>query len=513
LIYWMKRIQKNCGINMRKFSALIVLSLCTPLPLSAQPGNALDGSVSVAREADEYTFSQGYPTGDTAEDIYRNSDLRRAVEAYKIFLPTVATEAVIQQMITAGAVPNKIGIVMAQGPKQQFAATNSDTPYSLATLDLKQAGPMVIEMPANKLLIGLVDDHNMRWITDTGSIGPERGEGGKHLILPPDYDGDIPEGYYVSQSKTWRLVAAIRTVPLDGDVPKAIKAVHGIKIYPLSKAGEPVEHYYIDVTHKRMPLPLLEWEGTLEYWRQLHAIIQYEYPQVENRFAMGALTELGMETGKPFDPSPERERLLRKAAEIAHAELSVSLYANRRPSRIAWEGQQWESIPVGTFHPPTGDFGTASQIDLDAYDQYFFFGWGTSAAIGKQEVGGGSIYFTAFMDRSSSYLDGGKSYSMTIPGPVPAALFWSATVYDAETRVLIETPLDRAAVRSHLDRPKGNSDGSYDIYFGPEAPAGMESNWVQTIPGRGWFPMVRLYGPQKEVFDGSWKLTDIVELK
>ncbi len=498
---------------LRQSSALIVLSLCAASPLNAQQNNALDGSVSVARDVAEYTFSQGFPTGETAEGIYWNSDLRRAVEAYKIFLPTLATEAVIQQMVAAGARPNEIGIVMAQGPKQQFAATNSDTPYSLTTLDLKQAGPMVIEMPPNQLLIGLVNDHNMRWITDTGSIGPEKGKGGKHLILPPGYKGDIPEGYYVSKSKTWRLVPAIRTVPLDGDVQKAIEAVHGIKVYPLSKAGEPVEHRYIDVTHKRLPLPLLDWEGTLEYWRQLHAIIQYEYPQPEYRYTMGALAELGIEKGKPFDPGPEKEKLLKKAAKIAHAELSASLYANRRPSRIAWEGQQWESIPVGTMHLPTGDFGTASAIDLDAYDQYFFFGWGTSSAIGRQEVGGGSIYFTTFKDISGRYLDGSKSYKMTIPGPIPADLFWSTTVYDAETRCLIESPLDRAAVRSHLDQPRANSDGSYDIYFGPEAPAGMESNWVQTIPGKGWFPMVRLYGPQKAAFDGSWKLTDIVELK
>ena len=496
---------------LRRLGIGLVFAFGTASPSIAQDDAYLDGTISAAPEATEYTFSQGFPTGDTANAIYRNSDLRRAIEAYKTFLPTLATEAVIQQMINAGAKPNEIGIVMAQGPKQQFAATNSDTPYSLTTLDLKQAGPMVIEMPPNQLLIGLINDHNMRWIADTGSIGPEEGKGGKHLILPPGYDGEIPDGYYVSQSRTWRLVPAIRTVPLDGDVQKAIDAVNGIKVYPLSKAGEPVVHHYIDVTHKRLPLPLLEWEGTIEYWRQLHAIIQYEFPQLENRYTMGALSELGIKKGEPFRPNPESKKLLAKAAKIAHAELSASLYANRRTSRIVWEGQQWESVPVGRMHLPTGDFGTAAAIDLDASDQYFFFGWGTSSAIGRQEVGGGSIYFTTYKDKSARYLDGGMSYKMTMPGPVPANLFWSTTVYDAETRCLIETPLDRAAVRSHLDQPQAHPDGSYDIYFGPEAPAGMESNWVQTIPGKGWFPMVRLYGPRKGAFDGSWKLTDIVE--
>jgi hypothetical protein len=470
-------------------------------------------SLAVVPESMNYSFRLGFPEGDTAKSIYRNSDLRRAIEAYKTLLPTLATEAVIQQMMAAGAKPNEVGIVMAQGPKQQFAATNSDTPYALTTLDLRQAGPMVIEMPPNQLLIGFVNDHNMRWITDTGSIGPEKGEGGKHLILPPGHEGVIPNGYYVSRSKTWLVVSAIRTVPFDGDVQKAISAVHDIKIYPLSKAGEPVEHRYIDVTEKRLPLPLLDWEGTFEYWRQVHAIIQHEYPQVENRYTMGALAELGIEQDKPFDPTPESRELLAEAAKIAHEELSISLYANRRPFRISWEGQQWESIPVGTMHLATGDLGTASKIDLDAYDQYFFFGWGTSSAIGRKEVGAGSIYFTTFKDQSGSYLDGGENYKMTIPGPVPSNLFWSTTVYDAYTRCLIETPLDRAAVRSHLDNPKANSDGSYDIYFGPKAPDGLENNWVQTIPDKGWFPMVRIYGPKVEAFDGSWKLSEITKVK
>jgi len=229
---------------------LLVLALVGALGVSTVNAQErlLDGNISFASETKEYTFTQGYPTGDTAEHVYQQSDLRRAIEAYKNFLPTMATEAVIQQMMTAGAKLNEIGIVMAQGPKQQFAAANSDTPYALSALDLQKAGPMVIEMPPNPLLIGLVDDHNMRWVADIGSIGPEKGKGGKHLFLPPGYEGDIPEGYYVWRCMTWKLVAAIRTVPLDGDVQKAIRAVHKIKIYPLSKAGEPVTYRYLDVS-------------------------------------------------------------------------------------------------------------------------------------------------------------------------------------------------------------------------------------------------------------------------
>ncbi len=494
---------------------LLALALVGALSVSTVNAHEslLDGNISLASETKEYTFTRGYPTGDTAEHIYQLSDLRRAIEAYKTYLPTLATEAVLQQMITAGAKPNEIGIVMAQGPKQQFAAANSDTPYALSTLDLQKAGPMIIEMPPNPLLIGLVNDHNMRWVADIGSIGPEKGKGGKHLFLPPGYEGDIPEGYYVWRSMTWKLAVAIRTVPLDGDVPKAIRAVHKIKIYPLSKAGEPVTYRYLDVSDKRLPLPILDWEGRLEFWRQLHAVIQEEQSQLEYRYTLGALAELGIVKGQPFKPNTRTEEILKKAAEIAHAELSISIYANRRPSRITWDDRQWETLPVGPFHAKSGDFGSADAIDLDASDHYFFCGWGTSSAIGRAEVGGGSIYFAGFRDSSGAYLDGGKTYKMSIPSPVPASLFWSTTVYDAETRCLIETALDRAAVRSHLDSPQANADGSYDIFFGPEAPEGKKANWIQTIPGTGWFLMVRLYGPKEEAFDGTWKLGDIGEVK
>lgn len=174
-----------------------------------------------------------------------------------------------------------------------------------------------------------------------------------------------------------------------------------------------------------------------------------------------------------------------------------------------WDDRQWELLPLATMHLPKGDFGSASTVSRMASDQFFFFGWGTSSTIGKQEPGSGSVYYSSFKDQTGTYIDGTKSYRMTIPGPVPAKLFWSVTVYDAYTRCLIETPLMRAAVRSHLEKPVPNEEGSYEITFGPKNPGVPESNWVQTIPGKGWLATVRLYGPTKAVFDGSWKLGEI----
>jgi len=468
----------------------------------------LDGSISSAQGADTYSFRQGFPTGSTAADVYKNSMTRRAIEAYKTFLQTIATEAVFQQMAAAGAVPNKVGVNMDQGPMQQFAATNSDTPYNFIVMDLRE-GPMVIDMPANPLLLGIVNDHNMRWIENVGGIGPDNGEGGRHLFLPPNYQGDVPDGYFVSQSDTWMVVAAIRSVPLDGDGAAAIKAAQEMKAYPLGQEQQADSWQWIDASGTRMPLPLLDWEGNLGFWRELHQVLQYDRTMDEDRYAMGSLQQLGIEVGKPFPTDEATLKILGDAALAAHAELSISLYANSDPARLMWDDRRWEILPLATMHLPKGDFGDETLSAREGADQYFFFGWGTSSTIGVQEPGGGSVYYSTFADTEGEYLDGAKSYQVTIPGPVPAELFWSVTVYDAETRVLIEAPLNRAAVRSHRDNPQVNPDGSFTVQFGPDAPDGPESNWVQTVPGRGWFTIVRLYGPTEDVFNGNWRLDDV----
>ena len=475
---------------------------------SASEDLILDGSISSAQGASSYSFRQGFPTGSTAADVYRNSMTRRAIEAYKTFLPTIATEAVFQQIAAAGAVPNRVGVNMDQGPMQQFAATNSDTPYNFVIMDLRE-GPMVIDMPANPLLLGIVNDHNMRWIENVGGIGPDNGKGGRHLFLPPDYEGDVPEGYFVSQSDTWMAVAAIRSVSLDGDGATAINAAQEVKAYPLGQEQLADSWQWVDASGTRMPLPLLDWEGRVGFWQELHRVMQYETTMDEDRYAMGSLQQLGLIAGEPFPSDEATHEILASAARTAHAELSITLYANSDPARFMWDDRRWEFIPLTTMHLPKGDFGNETLISREGSDQFFFFGWGTSSTIGVREPGGGSVYFSTYSDIEKKYLDGAKSYQLTLPGPVPADLFWSVTVYDAETRVLIETPLNRAAVRSHRDKPQANSDGSFTIQFGPDAPDGPESNWVRTAPGRGWLATVRLYGPTEDVFNGNWRLDDI----
>jgi hypothetical protein len=262
-----------------------------------------------------------------------------------------------------------------------------------------------------------------------------------------------------------------------------------------------------------MPLPILTWENKLEYWRQLHAVIQTETAPAEFRPMLGMLVPLGIEQGKPFNPDARTQRILEEAAHTALAEMSVVFYASRNPARIAWKDRTWEWFPLQLISAETGDFGVPAYLDLESSDAYFFLGYGVSAAIGKPTVGAGSVYWFASRDGTGAFLDGGKTYKLTVPGPVPGKLFWSMTLYDVDTRCLIATDQNRAAIRSLVDKPQANADGSYDLYFGPKAPAGKEGMWVKTIPGKGWFSAFRVYGPQAPAFDGTWKLNDIAEVR
>ena len=184
---------------------------------------------------------------------------------------------------------------------------------------------------------------------------------------------------------------------------------------------------------------------------------------------------------------------------------------SRDPERITWKDRMWEWYPLQLISAQTGDFGVPEFPDLEFTDGYWWAGYGTSAAIGSRQPGAGSVYIGTFRDRTGAFLDGGKNYHLTVPGPVPAALFWSVTVSDVDTRCMIATGQDTAALRSVIEKPQPSEDGSYDLYFGPTAPAGGEGQWIQTIPGKGWFVFLRIYGPQTPAFDGSWKLHDIAE--
>jgi hypothetical protein len=150
---------------------------------------------------------------------------------------------------------------------------------------------------------------------------------------------------------------------------------------------------------------------------------------------------------------------------------------------------------------------------LDSRVMYFYLYTGVTPAMNQAPVGSGSAYATAAVDSKGRYLDGGKTYSVTLPGPVPAKDFWSFVVYSGQTRSVLETDQIAGGLDSLHPNVKPNTDGSYTVWFAPTAPAGHEGNWIQTMPGKSFFLILRLYGPLQPWFDQSWKPGDLELVK
>lgn len=131
----------------------------------------------------------------------------------------------------------------------------------------------------------------------------------------------------------------------------------------------------------------------------------------------------------------------------------------------------------------------------------------------RRTPGAGSLYWLGLRDSGGAYLDGGKTYKLTVPQPVPDKLFWSVTLYDTETRSMVQTDQNKAAVRSMFELKSVSTTQPTELYFGPKAPAGKEGVWIKTTPGKGWFAYFRIYGPDGPAFDGSWKPGDFEEVK
>jgi hypothetical protein len=448
----------------------------------------------------------GYPKPETLEKTYNETDLDRAVQAYRFFYPTVSGISVFKGNAKAGGVANEVFGVLDTQPRHVGFTYNSDTPYGFVMLDLR-AGPMTIEVPAGPLVIVAIDV-NQRWVADMGVPGPDAGEGGKHLILSPDSGEEVPSGFHVWRSSTYRVVIGVRAIPVGADVKAALERIKAIKVRPLVPSADWSEPKWIDVTAKPHDTTPLSVEGKLDYWKLLHEVIDAEPPFAGYSAYYGELAALGIVKGKPFAPDGRTKRLLEEAAQLGKTEMCAQSFADRRPDRVVWKDRRWE---WAALRFESGDFMADGRLDLEARDKWFYQAIGASPAMFRREPGSGSLYWLGTRDKTGEYLDGGKSYTLLVPRPVPCALFWSVTVYDAETRSQVQAKQGRAALRSLFELKDQAGDEPVDLHFGPSPPAGKagaEKRWIQTLPGKGWFAYFRLYGPQAPAFDGSWKPGD-----
>lgn len=446
------------------------------------------------------------PARSSIPVIFDELDYQFACQAYLWALPLVSyAQWKTQHYEVFGATGSDLVRYLSYRDRLGLITANATTPYILNFFDLSESGPLVIELPAGPTAGG-VSDFWQREVGAMGEMGPDRGEGGKYLILAPGVDepAELSEDYRILRSSGVNIMFGFRT--LDPDPTRADALVHGVRIYPYADRDEPAPTRIVSPDGR-------PWTGDqpkgLDYWRTLHSIYQSEVVDERDRFYLAMLKQLGIEKGKPFAPDERLTRILEQGAAAGELMAQANTFAKRFEQGSYWPDRAWEQAIVLDNSAQRGD----GYDELLERASWFYEAVSFSEAMKSQTPGVGQAYLGSYTDGAGEWLDGGRDYTLHVPADVPAKLFWSATVYDVATRCLIDNEQQRGDRGSRDPDLVRNDDGSVDLYFGPSAPTAGESNWVQTIPGQHWFSYFRLYGPLESYFDRSWKLGDITPIE
>jgi hypothetical protein len=440
----------------------------------------------------------------SAEDLARRTIQRRAVEAVIWGMPVVNYDLMYQAAVRAGGGSNQI-IYWSRLPdwKIQTLTPNPDAIYLTPFIDTRDAGPMVLEIPPadGGSITGTVMDVWQCALEDVGPAGVDKGRGGKYLILPPGYKDQVPPGYISMPSDTYEGYALLRSIPKSGgeaDVARAVAYGKRIRLYPLSQAAKPPETKFVDVVD-------VVYDATIPYdlrfFESLDRVVQAEPWLERDKALIDPLKAIGIEKGKPFNPDAMSRGLLDDAAREAHAWLVARYESSLLPF---YEGGHW-ALPGSRelLEGQSSFYAQPGVYPVDVRGVTFSYAYFT-----PKHPGTGSSYLLTIADRNGGLLDGSAAYRLTVPANAPVEQYWSATVYDRATHA----PIRNARWPSRSSQTPGlrrNADGSVDVYFGPSAPAGQESNWVPTNAGGGFEVLFRFYGPEKALFDKTWKLPDI----
>ncbi|NNC12500.1 DUF1254 domain-containing protein [Planctomonas sp. JC2975] len=441
-----------------------------------------------------WSFFDGVPRAESVDSIYESLDLVRGIEAFLSAVPGASLVAMRRGLRSVGIdSPDKVGYTDPRANSGSlFLTPNTETTYGTTFLDLKAWGPTVIEAPPESLCV--VDDFWFRYVADMGIPGPDHGAGGKYLFLPPGHAGPAPDGYFTFTSPTFTNWVVLRAL---GGVP----AMKQTRIYPLSEADSPRETTFINIADAAQNTV---HANDFTFFEEVDQLIQEEPTTALDSERAGLLASIGIVHGQPFAPDDRRKATLDKAARMGAGISRALVYQPRDPAAYVWEGSSW----LNAFSGGSYEFLRDGARLLDARTQFHYFATVITPAMAHAQVGAGSAYTYTAEDAAGHVLDGGKTYSLRIPADPPAKNFWSVDVYDTQTRSLLQST-QYPAVSSLSPDIRAEDDGSHVIWFGPAAPEGKESNWIPTLAGKAWFPMVRLYGPLEPWFDGSWRLPDI----
>jgi len=453
----------------------------------------------------ELEFFDGLPNETTVEKVYSFLDLSRGVHAFLNGMPAASLYAMLEGLKDIGLEPGDVAITEnLLDARSLFLTPNTTTPYITGEIDLKD-GPVVLDIRVP--VLGAVNDAFFRYVGDIGVTGPDQGRGGKYLFIGPDYEGDIPEGYFAVKSATYRNWFFLRIIMPDGDLQKSISMFKkGFHCYPLAQAQEPPPQKFLDFSGKQMNTI---HPNNDHFYEELNAVVQYEPADAFNPELVGLFASIGIKKGQPFAPDARMQKILEDSAAIANASARAVSFRPRNRAVYFYPDRQWYTPFAGGSH----EFMDNGELVLDDRIFFHYFATGITPAMSMSQVGMGSAYAFTAHDAQARYLDGGRTYSITLPAPIPAKNFWSFMVYSSQHRSILETDQKSGGLDSNSPDVKPNEDGSYTVWFGPQAPEGKEGNWVQTLPDKGYCVILRLYGPLEPWFDKSWKPGDLEEVQ
>jgi hypothetical protein len=440
-------------------------------------------------------FFDGLPQPETVTSTFDNLDLLRGVEAFLTCVPGASIVAMRNGLRSLGWRSGSHDVFLFDkllDSASIYLTGNTETAYGTTFLDLSD-GPIVVESPPNCL--NVVDDFWFRYVTDMGNAGPDRGQGGKYLFLPPGFTGAVPGDYFVFTSRTFSNWAVFRA--LDG--PEALKT---IRIYPLADAADPAPNNFISISGKAH---CTVHANDYSFFEEIDQFIQEEPVDALDPETRGLLAAIGIKKGEPLAPDKRMRSLLVEAAAIGSATARSLAFKPRDPAAYYYPGSSWKRCFIGGSH----EFLANGARLLDARTVLHYMATIITPAMVIEMPGIGSQYAYTAEDGAGQWLDGAKTYRMTLPKDVPAKNFWSVVVYDTQTRSLLQTDDPFPSLNNVSGAVEVNPDGSTDLYFGPVVPEGRAGNWIQTLPGKSWFTIFRLYGPLEAWFDQSWRPGEI----
>jgi hypothetical protein len=477
------------------------MKMTTDIPESVTTPDRLETRIGTL------SFFDGFPDDATTQKVYDNLDFMRGVEAFLNAMPGASAEAIRVGWASQGAVNNQILLIMENlmDSKSLFLTPNTESIYHMAWFDVSD-GPLVIEVPPN--VLGIIDDHWFRYVGDFGNAGPDKGKGGKYLLLPPGYEGDVPEGYIVLRTKTFGNLMFYRGFLDNGSTKTALDNTRKFyKAYSLSDAGNPPPMKFVNVSGREFNTI---HANDFHFYKEVNSIVQSEPNEALDPELLGLLAAIGIEKGKEFAPDARMTKTLTEAVAVGNATARALTFRPRLEGVYYYPDRKWfTSFPGGSY-----EFLTQPGVrNLDGRVLFHYYATGVTPAMAMKMVGVGSQYAAATTDSEGRALDGSKTYKIHLPPGIPARNFWSFVVYDNQTRSMLQTDQQFPSISSQKKGVVTNDDGSVDVWFGPTAPKGHESNWVQTVPGKGWNSLLRLYGPEQAWFDKTWKPGDFELVK